>query len=278
MTTHTLVVPNGTLYYEIRGSGPLLVLISGGNGGAGAYKSVTIELSRHFRVVTYDRRGYSRSTYTYTPEYKNRVLIDADDVACLIKRLSPDTPAIVFGSGSGAIVALTFLARHSALVRTLVVHEPPAVTLLPNGEQIMEAIERVYDEFQSGGVQPAIEMFSEVIGATDGIGTEGTDSYAPANLKFWMEHEMRQYPRTKVDIEALKGNVDRLLLVSGRDGKNLMSYQPSLVFAKTMGSEVIDLPGGHLGYQTHPKEFATGLLAALEHKDISHGAGIIGNL
>ena len=272
VTTHTLAVPNGTLYYEVRGSGPLFVLIPGKDGEASVYKSVAIELSRRFRVVTYDRRGYSRSKYTSMPDYENRVLTDADDVAHLVRHLSPDTPAIVLGSNSGALVALMLFAQHSALVRTLIAHEPSAVTLLPDGEQIIAAMEPVYDEFRSAGAQTAWKKFLEITGEIDGIGAERTHSYALANLNFWMEHEMRQYPRAKIDVESLKEDVDRLLLVGGRDGKNLLPYQPNLALAKRTGSEVIDLPGGHLGYKTHPKEFAAELLVALEHRGISHEA------
>jgi pimeloyl-ACP methyl ester carboxylesterase len=278
MTAHTLIVPNGTLYYEVRGSGPLFILIPGGNSDASVYKSMAVELSRRFRVVTYDRRGYSRSTYTSTstPDHESRVLTDADDVACLIKHLSSGARATVFGSGSGAIVALTLFARHGELIRALVAHEPLAVSLLPNGEQTMEAVEPVYAEFRSAGARAAMKMYLEVRGSTDGIYAEHGDQYALANLEFWMEHEMRQYPRTKIDIDALKKNANRLLLVGGRDGKDLMPYQSNLMLAKRIGSEVIDLPGGHLGYKTHPKEFASEQLAALEQRHISQKAGTTG--
>lgn len=277
MTTHTLVVPNGTLYYEVRGSGPLFVLIPGANGEASLYKSVALELSlsRRFRVVTYDRRGYSRSTYTVMPDdydHETRVLIDTDDVARLIRHLSPDAPATVFGSNSGAIVALTLLARHSDLVRTLVAHEPPAFTFLPDGEQIMAAMEPVSEEFRRVGVQAVVGMPLEVMGISNVVETERSDPHAPANLKFWMENEMRQYPRTKIDVESLKEKVDQLLLVGGRDGKDLMLYRPNVVLAEKTGSEVIDLPGGHLGYKTHPKEFAAELLMALEMRSSLHEA------
>lgn len=271
MTAHTLIVPGGTLCYEIRGSGPLFVLIPGGNGDASGYKAVAVGLSRRFRVVTYDRRGYSRSRRTGTPDDESRVLMDADDVARLIKHLSPDAPATVFGSSSGAIVALTLFARHRELIRTLVVHEPPAVGLLPDTdrEQITGTMERVSEEFRGAGTQAATKKLSEVIGAGDGIGTECADPYAHSNLKFWMEPEMRQYPRMKIDLELLKKDVDRLLLVGGRDGRNLTPYQANLVLAKSMGSEVMDLPGGHLGYRTHHKEFAAELLVELERRDNS---------
>ena len=272
MTSHTLVVPNGTLYYEVRGSGPLFVLIPGANGEASLYKSVALELSRRFRVVTFDRRGYSHSTYTVMPAYENRVFMDADDVARLIRHLSPDAPATVFGSNSGAVVALTLFARHSDLVRTLVAHEPTAFTLLPDGEQIMAAMELVYEEFRRVGGQAATGTLLEVTGTTNGTGSERSDPYAPADFKFWMENEMRQYPRTKIEVELLKVKVNQLVLVGGRDGKNLVPYQPNMVLAKRTGSEVIDLPGGHLGYKTHPKEFAAELLMALEMRSTLHEA------
>ena len=278
MTSHTLIVPNGTLYYEVRGSGPLFVLIPGGNGDASVYKSVALELSRRFRVVTYDRRGYSRSTYTGTPDYENRVLTDADDVARLIRHLSPDVPATVFGSNSGAIVALTLFAQHSELVRTLVVHEPLSATLLPDGERMMAAVDPVYEEFRKAEAQSVNRTLLEVTCAANGIGTERSDPCAPANLTFWLENEMRQYPRTKVDVELLKEKVDQLLLVDGRDGKNLVPYQPNMELAKRTGSEVIDLPGGHLGYKTHPKEFAAELLMALEMRYTSHDARTVKEL
>ena len=61
LTAHTLDVPRARLYYERRGSGPLLMLVglpmdsSGFAGLAGA-------LADDYTVVTYDRRGISNSS------------------------------------------------------------------------------------------------------------------------------------------------------------------------------------------------------------------------
>ncbi|HEV8599394.1 MAG TPA: hypothetical protein VGQ69_08555, partial [Gemmatimonadales bacterium] len=53
---------NGTdLYYELRGSGSPLLLISGATGDAGHFERVASLLAGEFAVVTYDRRGNSRS-------------------------------------------------------------------------------------------------------------------------------------------------------------------------------------------------------------------------
>ena len=50
------------LYYEERGRGRPLLMISGGGGDAGFYGPVASMLADEFRVITYDRRANSRST------------------------------------------------------------------------------------------------------------------------------------------------------------------------------------------------------------------------
>ena len=49
------------LYYERRGSGPSLLFISGSEGDAEEYLRVAELLDDEFTVLTYDRRGFSRS-------------------------------------------------------------------------------------------------------------------------------------------------------------------------------------------------------------------------
>jgi pimeloyl-ACP methyl ester carboxylesterase len=55
------------LYREVRGAGPVLLLIPGGNGDAGFYEPFAKALSGDFTVISYDRRGFSRSFRTGPP-------------------------------------------------------------------------------------------------------------------------------------------------------------------------------------------------------------------
>jgi pimeloyl-ACP methyl ester carboxylesterase len=57
----TLKVPGAHLYYEIRGSGPVLLMMPGGPADATAFRSIAGQLAPHYTVVTYDPRGLSRS-------------------------------------------------------------------------------------------------------------------------------------------------------------------------------------------------------------------------
>ena len=89
----SLVDVNGTtLYYERRGDGPAVVLVSGATGDAGHWTMVAEVLSSTYTVVTYDRRGNSRSPprsawmATTIDEQADdaRALIDGLHIAALI--------------------------------------------------------------------------------------------------------------------------------------------------------------------------------------------------
>ncbi|MFE9577852.1 alpha/beta fold hydrolase [Nocardia sp. NPDC006044] len=61
MRSDTLKVPGATLYYEVRGNGPVLLLLPGSGGDAAVFDPIADTLAAHFTVVTLDPRGYSRS-------------------------------------------------------------------------------------------------------------------------------------------------------------------------------------------------------------------------
>ncbi len=49
------------LYWEARGSGPAMLLIAGTPGDGGQFEALVEELCADHLVITYDRRGTSRS-------------------------------------------------------------------------------------------------------------------------------------------------------------------------------------------------------------------------
>ena len=59
-----LEVPGARLYYETRGSGPLLLMVPGASGEAGIFKKVTEPLAASYTVLTYDRRGFPAASST----------------------------------------------------------------------------------------------------------------------------------------------------------------------------------------------------------------------
>ena len=111
MKSNILCVPGASLYYEVRGSGPLLLLIAGGGGGgSGDWNGFVNHLTDSYTVVTYDRRGALHSTLD-NPVEDIPLKMHSDDAHRLLAELSTE-PAYVFGSSAGALIGLDLVTRH----------------------------------------------------------------------------------------------------------------------------------------------------------------------
>ena len=104
MKAQTLQLKGATLYYETRGSGPVLLLIAGGAADAGVFEDVASLLAHDYTVVTYDPRGNSRSPLTGEPE-DQQIEVHSDDAMRLLETVTT-SPAAVFGTSSGAEAVL----------------------------------------------------------------------------------------------------------------------------------------------------------------------------
>jgi pimeloyl-ACP methyl ester carboxylesterase len=139
---------NGTtLYYELRGSGPSLLFISGATGDAGHWTGVADTLADACTVITYDRRGNSRSP---RPPGWTSTTVDeqADDAAALLRGLDL-APAIAFGVST----ALSLAIRHPAVLRGVVFHEPSLLTGVTQAADI-RAQRRAHRTGQGRGRHP----------------------------------------------------------------------------------------------------------------------------
>jgi pimeloyl-ACP methyl ester carboxylesterase len=264
-----LEVLGARLYYEVRGAGPLLLLVPGANGEADTYQDLAEELAGRYRVVTYDRRGFSRSELDGLHDYGHRLATDTDDLRSLINHLTGQ-PATVFGTSSGAIVALQVLTHHPELVHIVVAHEPPAVNLLPDAAAWRDFFDDVYGTYRTSGIPAAMRKFATGVVSDadrrflDRPATRPASSeYRVANITYWMEHELRQYPRAELDIGALAAHPDRLVLACGRESRGHLTYRPNEVLARKLGLNILELPGGHLGWVTEHAQFAIELMDAL---------------
>ena len=146
--THSLEVPGAVLGYDIRGSapagGPVLVMIGSPMGAAGF-----ATLATHFTdrtVVTYDPRGVERSKRT-DPDLEVTPEMHAADVQAVIEAVGAGS-VDMFASSGGAVNALALVAAHPKLVRTLVAHEPPAASVLPDADNALAACRAVHQTYQ----------------------------------------------------------------------------------------------------------------------------------
>jgi pimeloyl-ACP methyl ester carboxylesterase len=251
-----------TLYTKRVGHGPTLLFVVGGNGDSTVFEGVAEQLADRYTVVLYDRAGFARSPVDPLPT--DRLAADVEDAVGLLG----EEPGYVFGSSSGAIVTLELLARHPSAVRLAVPHEPPLLSLLPDGDEWLARMDGVYELFRSDGPDAAMELFGRLAGLAQPAPPPGFEP-PPAlrdmfermrlNVPFWLEHELRQYPRHVPDLDALAAGKDKLVLASGIESKGLLAYRPNLVLAERLGVEVAEFPGNHVGYVGQPVEFAARL-------------------
>lgn len=263
-----LTVPGAQVYYEVEGSGPLLILIPGASGTGESFRPLVSHLTAHYQVVIYDRRGFSRSKLDGHQDDTHRLATDAHDIRRLIEHVT-DQPVMVFGNSSGALVALEALIHFSEGIQTVIAHEPPIVSLLSNAGEWLAFFDGVYETSREQGVPAAMHQFaSRVLGNADQqvlehAMREHANEYTLANAAYWMEHEVRQYPRAAFDLMVLRAHAEQIVLAGGQVSHEQMTYQPNRILAQQLGNNVVDFPGGHLGFLPYPAAFAAALKNAL---------------
>jgi pimeloyl-ACP methyl ester carboxylesterase len=150
------------LYYELCGRGESLALVHGAWADATAWRSVVPGLAESFLVLTYDRRGHSRSE---RPATQGSFDEDGDDLAELLERLHLAPAHVVTNSGGGNI-ALRLATRRPDLFRSLSCHEPALWGLLEDRgivQQVAASLEAVGRRIAEGDHEGAARQFVDEV-------------------------------------------------------------------------------------------------------------------
>jgi pimeloyl-ACP methyl ester carboxylesterase len=264
-TTHDTVRTDGaTLFYRARGTGPLLLILPGGDADADTTNALCDQLIGRYTVVTYDRRGMSRSTIDASTKPPT-IAIHGDDAHRLVTTLT-DEPAFVFGSSIGALIGLDLIARHPTQVRLLIAHEPPAFELLPAAERdrAVRSQEEAEEAFRQEGPDAGLKKFV-ALAAVDYNDRESDAALAPptsnreANLSFFFTHDSPAVRRYRLDLAALEASAARILPAVGQSAAGSAPYLAAAALAARLGKDPIEFSGGHTGWLLRPKAFATKL-------------------
>jgi pimeloyl-ACP methyl ester carboxylesterase len=267
----TLDVPGARLRYLRRGSGPLLLLIAGGDGDAASRDDLATHLADTYTVVTYDRRGLSESTI-HDPAQPLTITTHADDVHHLLAALTTE-PAFVYGSSIGALISLELVSRHPELVSTLVAHEPPATQLLPEPERTRARQDQreAEDIHQAEGAFPALLKFATFAGI-DLADREPEVAATPPgperlpNLEFFLTHDAPAARRHQLDMATLKDTPARIVPAAGQTSVHIWAHHCARLLAEELGTPYVEFPGGHSGDVFRPRAFAARLHEVLSGK------------
>lgn len=279
-TSHHLDVTGGTLYYEVRGSGPLMLII-GQPMTAAPFAPLADLMAEDHTVVTYDPHGLGQSTVE-DPSLAVTPKVHADDLARLVEAVGSG-PADVFASSGGAIAGLAFAAIRPDLVGTLVAHEPPVTDLLPDAEYVRVATDDAEDAFRAYGSGAAWGKFVSLV-MHQGLVTEagitpatwtpppGAEVQAPpaepsakqlADDELFFLRMLKPFTRYQPDIEQLRTGSSRIVIgVGGASGPEV-ARRSAEALAERLELTPTDFPGDHGGFMSDPPAFAATLRSVL---------------
>ena len=284
-TTRTLETSGATLTYDVRGDLPpadgrpplLMVAQPMDASGFGT-------LASHFgdrTVVTYDPRGLGRSTRTdgrtdHEPEEQ------ADDLHHLIEALDAG-PVELFASSGGAVTALALVAAHPADVTTLVAHEPPLLSILPDADRAFAAERDVQAAYQQGGFGAGLAAFIALTSWQGEFTVAFASQPAPDPAQFGLpthDDGSRDDPLLSGSsnaVTAYRPNFDavaaaptRVVIAAGIESQGTLTGRTAESAAEALGQPVTIFPshhggflGGEFGQRGEPEVFAPRLREVL---------------
>lgn len=288
-TTATLNVTGAVLTYDVHaaldaGDQPPLLLIGSPMTAEGFGT-----LASHFTdrtVVTYDPRGGARSpridgaTETRPEEH-------ADDLHRLIAALDLG-PVDIFATSGGAVNALALVARHPEQLRTLVVHEPPLIVLLPDRTPALAAYRDVHDTYLRTGFGRALAKYIRLTAYPDPIPDDYVSQPEPNPAVFGLRTEddgSRNDPLLaqnllatasfRPDIKALRAAPTRIVVAIGTTSQGTLAYRSAVALAERLRVDPVVFPAGHDGFlggefgmRGEPEAFASKLREVLAGAEV----------
>jgi pimeloyl-ACP methyl ester carboxylesterase len=256
------------LYYDEMGSGECIVLTHGSWIDATSWQAAANLLAQRYRVVTWDRRGHSRSRTGDPPGSRAE---DALDMAALIEHVS-SAPVHVVGNSYGASIALTLITRRPDLVLSAAVHEPPLFELLRDPSTpalqrqlatVAAELAAVRDLITSGRSRAAAAYFVDHVALGAGAWQQlppTTQAIFERNASTFLD-ELDDDTALTIEADALASITAPVLLTHGTESPALF---PAVVteLQRLFPAHIGVLHGaGHVPHMTHTEQWVAQLHA-----------------
>ena len=283
ITTHTVGSGDDTIHYDVYGDlaaasldKPALLTFANPMDAA-AFGALAAQLTDR-PVVTIDPRGAGRNATGTAPMTAE---LHAEDLHRVIENLGVG-PVDAFGSSGGAVCLLALLAAHPGDIRRAVVHEPPFVDVLSDGDIVLAACQDIHDTYQRDGNGPAMAKFIALVMEPEPLPADYLDRPAPDPAQFGMSADddgdrtnplIRNMPAVNAyvpDYDGLLALGDRVHLAVGAGSGREVAARGSHGLAERLGREVDIFPSHHAGftaaegpYPGEPEAFAARLREVL---------------
>lgn len=221
------------IYYEVHGSGPILILLHGGLGNAGYWYNQIPVLAKDYTVVAMDSRGHGRSTFD---DVQISYSVMAADVLALMDLLKIDKADIV-GWSDGGIIGIDLAIHHPERLNKVVAfganYNPSGVNPdIGTNERFNAYIEQAAGDYQKLAADPS-----------------KWDAFL-ANISNMWATEPNYTP------EQLGTITTPILVLDGEEEEAILTEHTVEMQSLIPGSELHLIPGtGHFAMWEKPEEF-----------------------
>jgi 3-oxoadipate enol-lactonase len=260
---HGFAPVGGTrLFYEVKGTGPAVVLIHGGQLDCRMWDDQFSALARNYKVVRYDVRGFggsARPDLLYT---------NVDDLTGLLDYLKI-TKAHIVGLSLGGRIAIDFALAHPAKVNSLVLAGPGLSGYeAPNsGEsdlRMWNVIKAARDEgpdqatalwLKDPFMAPAMEQAKLA---------HRLQKIARENAHCWLENPVLERPSRPAAVNRLAEiKAATLLILGDRDVPQMKATMEQLEKGISHARKVVIKNAGHMVNMEQPELFTDAVLEFL---------------
>lgn len=261
----TIRLPDGTLPYEERGSGPPVVFIHGWTQNMSIWDEQVPVFAPKYRVIRYDVRGFGRSTGDADPT------AHASDLAALLDSLGIQSATLV-GLSMGADIALNFAVNYPRRVNALVLYGAPPTLEFPVAPS--PEFMAFFQSLQPIAKQHGLDSLRKALFASElAWAPPNRPDIVPKLAKAWEGYTARdltdpkppsnRVPRTRMSqLNTLRMPV--LVVHGDHEVGWFRQFNDSLMARVPHARRAIIANGGHGAHFAHPEAFNRALLGFLD--------------
>ena len=245
------------IYYEVAGTGDPIVLTHGYGGNHAIWYQQVPELCRRFQVVTWDQRGFGRSSNRRGQAGPSAYARDLD---VLMRHLELDE-AVLVGQSMGGWTVTLFTLEHPNRARALVLADTP-------GGLMTDSVKTAFNEYATKRLDPTEMPLHRHPAITDRLGdADPTKAFLYRQISSVAEPPPQTIPAqlmaTSVLERARELTMPALVIAGAEDpifpATTLRSVADILPTAR-----FVQIPeSGHSPYFTAPEEWNRALLEFL---------------
>ena len=170
-------------------------------------------------------------------------------------------PVDLFASSGGAVNALALVAAHPGDVRTLVAHEPPLASILPDADNAKAAVQAIAGSYQRAGFGAGMAHFIAIVAHKGEFPDDIASQPGPDPAMFGMPagddgsrtdvmlaQNIVTCTHYQPDFDALRAASTHIILAAGEESEGEMANRGAHAVAERLGTQPVAFPSNHGGF------------------------------